>query len=288
MGIFDCTEALRLPVTFEASPTVRYPLPCASKQGRHSRASGSIRGSLQELFNPIFKFPPVRQPNVDGGDFTLAVDEEGGGQRVNPAIKLGRLVIADQHAVVHFLTSGERLHHFPSLIVHGDSQNHQPPLLVLPLKLLKPRDLNFAGTAPGCPEIEQHHFAPVIGEVDDLPVSILQREIGSGVPLGARLYGGNGSRCALRSGMVEKVAQGECRQSYGNAGSQIRFGHGPSPSLFYMSSGNRVMPPNHARRRSRKRPASINASCSRTPEYSHAAVSQKLSQQYSSQKRLRS
>ena len=44
---------------------------------------------------------------------------------------------------------------------------------------------------------------------------------------------------------------------------------------------------NQARRPRRQRAPSVNSSCRSTPEYSHAAVSQKLSQQYSRQRRVR-
>src|SRR6266849_4437639 len=44
---------------------------------------------------------------------------------------------------------------------------------------------------------------------------------------------------------------------------------------------------NHFRRASRAALPSVNSSCARTPAYSHAAVSQKLSQQYSRHLRVR-
>jgi hypothetical protein len=48
-----------------------------------------------------------------------------------------------------------------------------------------------------------------------------------------------------------------------------------------------ILRANQARRRAQRPPASVNSWCRVAPEYNHAAVSQKLSQQYSRHRRPR-
>ncbi len=122
--------------------------------------------------NGIVKLFLVYKTDVDRSNSSLAIDHKGGGQRFHVAIHIAGFIIAHDDLIVDFVFRNERLHVFPAAIVHGNAQNREPSVLVLSLKVGKPRDLDSAGSAPGCPEIEQHHFALVIGKMHHLPSGI--------------------------------------------------------------------------------------------------------------------
>ena len=71
----------------------------------------------------------------------------------------------------------ERLHHFPTFIVHGNAQHREALVLVPALEVHEPGNLDLARAAPGGPEIQQHHFTAIIREANGLAVHILQRKI---------------------------------------------------------------------------------------------------------------
>src|ERR1035441_823630 len=153
IGTLVWTVALRLPATFWGCPTVRRSLvgDCGHSAGRHSSTASTGR-RLQEFLNTIFEIPPVREPNVDRGNFPLPIDQEGGRQRVHAAVLPGSIVVADHHPVIHFQIREEWLDGFPALVVHGHAEHFETLVLILALHLHKPRDLNAAGAAPGGPE----------------------------------------------------------------------------------------------------------------------------------------
>src|ERR1039458_830941 len=85
IGILVWTVSLRLPATFWGCPTVRRSLvgDCGHRAGRQSSTASTGR-RLQEFPNSIFVILPGRvEPNVDRGNFSLPIDQEGGGQRVH-------------------------------------------------------------------------------------------------------------------------------------------------------------------------------------------------------------
>src|ERR1022692_5044924 len=63
-------------------------------------------------------------------------------------------------------------------VVHGHPKNYQAVLAVLLLQLLKPWHLDFAGRTPRRPEIQQHGFAPEVGELHSSSIQRRQVEIG--------------------------------------------------------------------------------------------------------------
>jgi len=62
-------------------------------------------------------------------------------------------------------------------------------------KFDEPRDLDLARTAPGGPEVEQHHLAAVIGEMDSFAGGIREREIHDRLLLDAGAQAYNHCRC---------------------------------------------------------------------------------------------
>ncbi len=65
------------------------------------------------------------------------------------------------------------------VFVHADGQNGQIRLVMMQIQ--QRRQFHNTRFAPGGPEIEQHHAAPVIGEMDARG-AIGHSEIGSGLP----------------------------------------------------------------------------------------------------------
>lgn len=115
---------------------------------------------------------------MNGGDPPGTVDHKRGRQRFEAAIQIARGVVAQHNAVVNLFHGDERINRFPSIVIHGNSQNLEPLIFILALEIHEPGDFDRAGATPGSPEIEQHNFALVVGEVDQLAVGVFQSEIG--------------------------------------------------------------------------------------------------------------
>ncbi len=120
---------------------------------------------------------------MNGGNFAIPINHKRGGQRFYAAIKIARLVVAEYDSVVDFLLGHERRNRLPAVIIHGDAQNFEATIFVTPLKIHKPGDLNRARSAPGCPEIEQHHFTLEIGQFHNLARRVFQLKLGSVLPV---------------------------------------------------------------------------------------------------------
>jgi len=68
-----------------------------------------------------------------GRDPSGAVDEKRGRQRIHASVNLGRLIVAHYKAVVDSHLRGEGFYHFPTFVVHGDSQHFKTAIFVLAL-----------------------------------------------------------------------------------------------------------------------------------------------------------
>src|SRR5208337_4184379 len=111
----------------------------------------------------------------------------------------------------------------------------EPLVLILPLHLLEPRNLDLARPAPRGPEIQQHHLAAIIAEVHYLAIGILQREIRSRLALVVRFHRSRPHRARGRT-PFEKVSQD---QSAGEQAERFdgwtRKRHEVVPCLDYIS-----------------------------------------------------
>ncbi len=63
-------------------------------------------------------------------------------------------------------------------IIHGDADDLQSLRSVLVLQFDEPRHFDFARTAPGGPEIQQHGLTAQVGQAHALAVERFQSEIG--------------------------------------------------------------------------------------------------------------
>ena len=115
---------------------------------------------------------------MNRGNASVPIDHKRRRQRFQTAVLIARLVIAQHDAIVDLSFCDERIDRLPAIVVHRDAEDFEAAVLVFALELREPGDLDHARAAPRCPEIEQHHFALIVGEVNQLAVRILQSEIG--------------------------------------------------------------------------------------------------------------
>ena len=108
----------------------------------------------------------------------IPIDDIAGGQGIEPAVKLRHAVVAKQNPIIDLTFRHKRLNRRPAVFVHGNAQHGEALRFVLLLKINKPRNLDAAGAAPGCPKVEQHHFAAIIGKFHGCAVLIFERKIG--------------------------------------------------------------------------------------------------------------
>jgi len=118
---------------------------------------------------------------VNGGDAPLAIDHERGGERVDAAVEVRHLFVAQQDAVIDARLGDEGLYGLPSVLIHRYAHNGKALPFVLALELDEPGNLDAAGIAPCGPKIQQHDFAAKVRELYDPAVGVLEREVGSGL-----------------------------------------------------------------------------------------------------------
>src|SRR6202035_5751208 len=138
---------------------------------------------FEQLLNRIFEILPAGEPDMDGRNAAFAIDHEGGGQRFHAAILIAHLVVSQHDSVINLLLRYERIDGFPAVVIHGDAEHLEAAVLVLPLELGKPGNFDAAGTAPGGPEIQQHHFALEVGEMNQLAAGVFEGEFGGTLPI---------------------------------------------------------------------------------------------------------
>jgi len=111
--------------------------------------------------------------NAYNGDRGLKAKEDIDRQMATLSTELGRLKAeqAQWGRRIALLKSDaldpdmldERLHYVPAFVAHSHADYREALVFVLPLELLKPRDLDLARPAISRPEIQQHNLTPVIG-----------------------------------------------------------------------------------------------------------------------------
>src|SRR3984957_5270181 len=142
-------------------------------------ASGGVclLAAVQQPQNLILVSALARQANMLGGDPALAVDEKRSWEGFNAAVHLCDGAVTKHDRVVHRLPPKVGLHRPPTVVIHGHTQHGEARVLVRILELDEPGNLDFAGTAPGRPKIEQNNFSPVIGKLDSRSICIRHAEI---------------------------------------------------------------------------------------------------------------
>src|ERR1700733_10458488 len=152
----------------------------ARKQGqgaaRSNRSAGARR--IEQLNDGIFEILfPHGDSDVNRCNLPLPVDQQRSGQRVQPAVRGADLVVAQQDAIVHLHVLDVGLDGGPAVFIHGYPHHGEAFIFELPLEIHEPGNLDFAGAAPGGPEVQQHHFTLVVGGMNGLSVGIFQLEL---------------------------------------------------------------------------------------------------------------
>jgi len=107
---------------------------------------------------------------------SVAIDDKGGRQRLDTAVRFSNLVITSDDSVIDLVLREVGFHYGPPFVVHGDTKDCESAIFVATLKVNEPGDLNFARTAPCCPEVQEHHLALVLSKRDVLAVGVLKRK----------------------------------------------------------------------------------------------------------------
>lgn len=147
---------------------------------------------IQEFENFILIVALVDQSDMLGCDAALAVDDKGGGKRIDAAIQLRHFLGADHDTVIDLVRRDVRPHRLPSVIVEGDSQDGEIAVLIFLLELDEPGDLDFAGSTPGGPKVQQNDFSAIIREGDSSSTGVSERKTRRRLTVFVGLHGGVG------------------------------------------------------------------------------------------------
>ena len=96
-------------------------------------------------------------------DTAFPIDDEVNRQAENSAKFVGEFVVAEGDGVIQSVLLVELAHRL-GVVVHGDADYLEALRAVLVLHFGKVGNFFAAGSAPSRPEIEQHHFASIVGE----------------------------------------------------------------------------------------------------------------------------
>ena len=229
-------------------------------------APGAVRDSLirQSLLDIGLDIALGGEPHLGGNDGSLAIDKEGGGHGVETTVLLAKRVAVDEDGVVDLFLIDElgdgRLVFGPAGLVvlfqvvslGVDAEDFKSLGCVPFAELDDPRRLNFAGAAPGGPEIDEDGFAFVVGEGDFFAAEIFKREGGrrlageGGLILGRAVgvwdefalggrseEAGGGLLAILPVGPSGPGEDGENAQDCGNDDGVALQGNRPLPVLLY-------------------------------------------------------
>ncbi len=118
-----------------------------------------------------------------GVDTAIAADKESDWQSQNSSVKFASLGIAHYYRIIQLELLVEVADGFRT-IVHGNANNLQALILIFILQFHKMRDFFPAGIAPGCPEVQQNHLAPIVRKTQLLSTQLRKGEVGSQRVLG--------------------------------------------------------------------------------------------------------
>ena len=161
-------------------------LPCANKARQAKPARLPLAPLLRTVQCHLRNRSSAASPTCTAAIFPSRSMRNVVGRASTPPKACATRVVAQHDPVVHRHAADEGLDHVPALLVHGDPDHREAPVLVLALEIDEPRDLDLARPAPGGPEVQQHHLAPVVGEPHGLAVGVLEGEVRRGLALAVR------------------------------------------------------------------------------------------------------
>src|SRR5580658_9102416 len=112
-------------VSLSTATTASTPLLCGSEKGGSAMSSSVRRVSRIEQVSdviPEFLFSQ-RQPNVDGRDLSLAVDQKRSGERIQAAVQIADFLVAQHDPIIDLQILDIRFHRIPAVFVHGDAEH---------------------------------------------------------------------------------------------------------------------------------------------------------------------
>src|SRR5208337_1903625 len=122
---------------------------------------------LQKSFDLSFKNRYIRRAKVLSFDPAIAADEESDRQAEHSPVKLSSLCIAHGNRIVHVKSLVELADRGRS-VIHGNANDLQALMPIFVLQFDEMRNFLPTRVAPGCPEVEENHFAAVGGEIERL------------------------------------------------------------------------------------------------------------------------
>jgi hypothetical protein len=144
--------------------------------GQTGLGAGGKRIGEVGTFNEGVELATGHDAAVDGGDFAVGVDEDGGGQGAGQAVIGGcaaAFVEGGGEGEAEFVEEGADI---LGAFVLVESQNDQAVILVFLPDGLDLRHLQAARTAPGGPEVDQDGPADELAEGDGFTVDALKAE----------------------------------------------------------------------------------------------------------------
>lgn len=136
--------------------------------------------SAKKFADVLLEGGALDDAGVADGDAAFPVDEQGKRHRFQvEAIAEG--LVADDDGVLHAFLLGKGADQLRAAVVHGDTDDGEAVLPVLPVEVDVPGQLDLAAAAPGSPEVEQDDLATEARESDGLAVEVGESEVGGGL-----------------------------------------------------------------------------------------------------------
>ena len=107
------------------------------------------------------------------------IDHEDGGKSSYTTVSDANGNRADSNRIIDPL-GGDKLSHLFFIIFIDCQADHLQAILVAFLQLNQSGNLLTAGAAPGGPEIQQHHFAAIIFQLELFPIEVFCLKGGAG------------------------------------------------------------------------------------------------------------
>jgi hypothetical protein len=109
-------------------------------------------------------------------DAAITSDQKADRQAENPSVTFRKPGVAESDRVIHFESLVKRTHG-SSVVVEGNTDDSKTAIPILVLQIHELRNLTAARRAPRRPEVEQHHLAPIGGEINLVTVQVGERKL---------------------------------------------------------------------------------------------------------------
>ncbi len=111
------------------------------------------------VFDVIHENTTALQSEFPGQYFSVAIEEEGGGQDVDTAVAQSDRFFAEQDGIIYAHVFCELCNVVGAGVVHGNADNLKSLRAIFLLEFDEPGHFYFAGSTVGSPKIQQNSFA---------------------------------------------------------------------------------------------------------------------------------